>query len=412
MKSPFQLLARSRLESHILGPIEGQRGATIVLVAILLVALLGMAALAIDVGMLYTARTESQRTADAAALAGAGKYIEEYFLTSSNDDNAIRQEAQAFASQNAVMGDSTDVQDGDVEILHADKKVRVWIRNTAARTSAIPTWFGRVLGRDEADVVTVAAAKVTGASGGDCLLPIALPDEWIDNGDGMWNGPPEDTYIPWPESGYTGYSTDDVGLRIQIKTAVNPGSGPPMCAPTDVHDACNSFGDSSWRCWWLDDHPSQGGGGGANELDARIRSCVGEGKEIGDLIWAASGAGNKQSLVSGAFKDLVDDDPDVFWDEGQKCPARDGNCITDSDRIRRIPMVDPNEVNPAGGANTNAVISNFAAVYVEKVACSENLPHGGGPPGRWNVYVRLMGFTGSHPIDRDDSLLKAIQLVE
>ena len=394
------------------GPMRGEQGATLVLVALVLVGLLGMAALAIDIGMLFTARTESQRTADSAALAGAGEYIEQYFLSSSNSDDAIRQEAKDYAAPNVVRNESTTVLDEDIEILHGEKKVRVWIRNTAERANAVPTWFARVLGIEEADVATMAAAKVTGASGGDCLLPVALPDEWIDNGDGMWN-PSEDTYTPWPESGYTGYGMDDVGMRIQIKTAVNADNNPPMCQPTDVHDACNSFGDSSWRCWWLDDRPSQGGGGGVDELDPRIRACEGEGKEVGDYIWAASGAGNKQSLVQGAFKDLVDADPGITWDEANRCPTRSGEgCVFDSDRIRRIPLVDPNEVEPEGGANTRAKIASFAGVFVEKVSCSENVPHGGGPEGRWNVYVRLMGLTGSNPIDRDDTLLKTIQLVE
>ncbi|HKY61452.1 MAG TPA: pilus assembly protein TadG-related protein [Gemmatimonadota bacterium] len=399
-----------REEGPCRGVIGNERGATIVVVALVLVALLGMAALAIDVGMLLTARTESQRTADAGALAGAGKYLEEYFLTFSSDDNAIRQEAQAFAGQNAIMGGQTTVEDSDVEIDHDEHTVRVWIRNTAARTSAIPTWFARVLGRDEADVVTAAAARVTGAAGGDCLLPVALPDEWIDDGNQQWDGPPQDTYIPWPEDGYTGYGTDDIGMRIQIKTQPS-GGGPPQCQQqAGVFDACNALGPS-WRCWWLDDRPSQGGGGGVDALDPRIRGCVGEGKEIGDLIWAASGSGNKQSLVQGPFKDLVDEEPDVVWDEGQGCPTRGGECVTDSNRIRRVPLIHPDEVQ-GNGANLNVPIANFAGVFVEKVSCSPNLPHGGGPPGQWNVYVRLMGFTGSNPIDRDDSLLKTIQLVE
>ena len=48
-----------------------ERGVTILLVAVCLAALLAMAALAIDVVTLYVARTEAQRAADAAALAGA-----------------------------------------------------------------------------------------------------------------------------------------------------------------------------------------------------------------------------------------------------------------------------------------------------------------------------------------------------
>ena len=55
---------------------EQQRGQTILLVAFSLVVILGMAALAIDVVTLYTARSEAQRSADAAALAGAKMLVD------------------------------------------------------------------------------------------------------------------------------------------------------------------------------------------------------------------------------------------------------------------------------------------------------------------------------------------------
>src|SRR5580692_173997 len=50
---------------------RGERGQTIILVAVSLVSLMAMAALAIDVVTFYVARSEAQRAADAAALAGA-----------------------------------------------------------------------------------------------------------------------------------------------------------------------------------------------------------------------------------------------------------------------------------------------------------------------------------------------------
>ena len=48
--------------------VRRERGATIVFVALALTALLSVVALAVDVGMLLTAKTEAQRTADAAAM--------------------------------------------------------------------------------------------------------------------------------------------------------------------------------------------------------------------------------------------------------------------------------------------------------------------------------------------------------
>ena len=48
---------------------KGQSGYILVTVAILLIVLLGFTALAVDVGMLFAGRTQSQRAADAGALA-------------------------------------------------------------------------------------------------------------------------------------------------------------------------------------------------------------------------------------------------------------------------------------------------------------------------------------------------------
>ena len=48
-----------------------RRGAIVVQIALMLTAIAGFAALTIDVGAMYNAKADLQRTADAAALAGA-----------------------------------------------------------------------------------------------------------------------------------------------------------------------------------------------------------------------------------------------------------------------------------------------------------------------------------------------------
>src|ERR1700736_6315370 len=68
---------------------HGERGQTIILVAVALVSLLAMAALAIDVTTLYVARGEMQRAADAAARAGAKAFVVSGFTT--DPTNATRQ---------------------------------------------------------------------------------------------------------------------------------------------------------------------------------------------------------------------------------------------------------------------------------------------------------------------------------
>jgi len=61
----WPVISRTRLARH------KERGITMVLVAVAMVAIIAMAALSIDVVTLYLAREEAQRSADAAALAAA-----------------------------------------------------------------------------------------------------------------------------------------------------------------------------------------------------------------------------------------------------------------------------------------------------------------------------------------------------
>ncbi len=69
---------------------HSQRGAFLVLAAILLAVLLGLAALVIDVGRLHSARTEIQNAADAAALAAANEL---------NSSTGARDRARAAARE-------------------------------------------------------------------------------------------------------------------------------------------------------------------------------------------------------------------------------------------------------------------------------------------------------------------------
>ena len=65
----LQPLIRRRLKNG--GPRSDERGFTMALVAVSLLAIIAMAALSIDIGTLYQAKAEAQRAADAAALTAA-----------------------------------------------------------------------------------------------------------------------------------------------------------------------------------------------------------------------------------------------------------------------------------------------------------------------------------------------------
>jgi uncharacterized membrane protein len=100
---------------------HGERGITMVLVALAMVAIIGMAALSIDIITLYLAREEAQRSADAAALVAAARVLSLSGVTGdpSNTQGSLpappwpsacalaTQLATAVANQNVVAGNAS-----------------------------------------------------------------------------------------------------------------------------------------------------------------------------------------------------------------------------------------------------------------------------------------------------------------
>src|SRR5215469_14045712 len=145
-----------------------EKGLTIPMVALFMVALIAMMALAIDVGVLYTARTSAQHAADSAALAGAFTY--KTSLTATDPNGTARAAAIASATQNAILG--TAVSQSEVTVNANQPFVTV----TIART--IPTIFAKVIDQNQAQIkVTATAQAYLGQTGGTtCLRPF-----WVSN---------------------------------------------------------------------------------------------------------------------------------------------------------------------------------------------------------------------------------------
>jgi hypothetical protein len=95
---------------------QQKRGATAVIVVVTLPALLGFAALTVDVGLLQNAKADLQRAVDAAALAGASAYFSDTALR--KDDYELTQlvtgRSQAISLQNPTLGRPTILEAADI----------------------------------------------------------------------------------------------------------------------------------------------------------------------------------------------------------------------------------------------------------------------------------------------------------
>ncbi|MGI9038488.1 MAG: hypothetical protein ACR2GQ_06465, partial [Gemmatimonadota bacterium] len=317
--------------------------------------------------MLTVARGEAQSAADGAALAGASMLID-----SPDNASAARAQAQAYASRNSVRGASAVVLDEDIDVDLASRTVTVRVLRTEARDNAIGTFFARIFGVNTVNIAANATARASNAGGINCLLPLALPDRWTE-GTGPGNDPNDfnpdkgDAYIPWMDTStepptindetFTGYSADDIGDEIVLKSNGTSGLNPSWYYP--------------WR------PPGQSGG---DDYRENVRDCVNPGLSYSIGHLAEAEPGNMVGPTKQGFGDLIDLDPQAVWNDNLDCVtdaeyslSSDGANCRHSPRIRPIPMFDPTE-GPANGAKPFK-FTNFAGVFVDRIQGQDVVAH-------------------------------------
>jgi Flp pilus assembly protein TadG len=179
---------------------SGERGVTMIIVAVALLSTLAMVALAIDVITLYSARSEAQRAADAAALASAKMLVDAGVTGDPNNlDPALRTTAQAVgitmaqnvAQQASIAGQP--VLAPDVTVAYPNGAVASFGINptvtvTVQRTN-LPIFFSRIWSRASLTVRASATAEAYNPSNSSsltagagvpivarCVKPFLLPN--------------------------------------------------------------------------------------------------------------------------------------------------------------------------------------------------------------------------------------------
>lgn len=199
---------------HLLRPSAestGERGAAVIYVAILLVVLLGVTALAVDVGYMMVVRNQLQNAADAAALAAARKLGSIYepltyaqqqsYVCTPTDLSSV---AQAIALENVAGLESVKVLAPDVIIGQWDSTTHTLtptydqpdaVQVTARRDDTVPDGpipriFGvvfRYLGNAAGgiSISATATAALTGQGSsvlGGVPIPVGISQNWFDRG--------------------------------------------------------------------------------------------------------------------------------------------------------------------------------------------------------------------------------------
>ena len=290
-----------------------ERGMTFVFVALGMLSFLSATMLAIDVGMLMTARGQAQNSADAGALSGAGAMVYDDF----NDRTAggpIVQSALGVARRNTVMQANISVGPADVTFPAAPNptaaRVRVQVYRAAGRGNPVSTLIAAYFGTATVDVEAFAIAEVSPANAATCIKPWAVPDKWDEVQTPAWDatdtfdaldnrGNPianPDIYVPASQPGYTGYDQDpngpDYGRQILLK------AGNPNQAINASHFYPIALLPNTGGTWY----------------EQNIPGCWPGVAQLGDTIPVEPG--NMTGPTVSGTQALIDQDPTAYWDSG------------------------------------------------------------------------------------------------
>jgi hypothetical protein len=370
----------------------GERGATLITIAIALTFILGITGLAIDLAALYVGRSEAQRSADAAALAGATTFVTSGF-TSGGVTQAVAQtlatsDAIAVGNQNLVGGQNPNIASGDVTFdfsLPGDPRVTVVVQRTLARGNAMPTFFVKIFGITTADVSATATAEAynpSGQTGGppfcaSCLKPFLLP-----------NCDPART---------TPASTICPGMALFINpdgTIANP-SRSPTGVVGETWVLHSLAGPSQWYSIAVGSDQSKA------TWKAAIAGCNAVLLGCGDLVWpldglavgpanqaiddlinaSRNGPGNGQDTIT-VNTDLSMPPFTITGGANNPNPAAVGQTIVQSSSIMTVAIFDGSVLIPGGGIQAKVV--GFMQVFVQYVS----------PPPAADITVTIMNVTG------------------
>jgi len=162
-----------------------QRGSALFTVAVALIAFIGLMGLAIDLVSLYLGKSEAQRAADAAALAGATVFVTSGCTSNSAGcgaaQTAATTQAVTVGKLNLVGGGAPTIPNGNVsfDLSHPGDPLLTVVVN-----ATMPTYFMKLFGVNTANVSSTATAEAYNPSGSangptfcvSCLKPFLVPN--------------------------------------------------------------------------------------------------------------------------------------------------------------------------------------------------------------------------------------------
>ncbi len=441
---------RSRAKS------SNESGVSILIIAVGMVFVLGMAGLGIDLASLYVGRSQAQRAADAAALAGATALVDDSCVTGSTGTPLsggcmalARQRAEAVGNNNLIAGVSPDITDNDISFpstSSSDPQVQVIAgRGTydgADHGNPMPTFFMKIFGITTASVSAVATAEAYNPSGSStnagttCVKPWMFPncDQFnttVDPNYPYCSGGVGPFVEPDGSGGYTvarpvNYPNGAIGEPYVIKPA-SPGSTPAPGQYYAAYIPSNTAVPS--ECPACATQVSTGGSGSGALYRANIECCNSTPLICGGAVdlenTLQSNAGNMAGPTYQGVDCLIHQDETAAGANGASCgqdyiEGLTDNCTDPGSQLASdlpsLPAIPPSIMpgandpyNPGGNSSIPYAASNsvvVAPIFDGNIASGQNtvqvagfvqlfirdVTATGNPKG--TVYAYVLGISG------------------
>jgi hypothetical protein len=391
-----------------------------------MVGIIAMAALSIDIGTLYQSSAEAQRSADAAALAGA-RVLSLSGITGDPKNSSgnwsaacasATQTATTVANQNNVGGKAPSTV--NVTFLSSDKSdcgssggafginPMVTVRVVQA---SLPTYFSRIWGRTASSVSASATAEVFNPSNSDseaagkevvpvqprCVKPMIVPNldpdnppncttatcnKFVNNADGSIKNPGigtgviGETFNLVPDCSPTGACNSTAaftnppaivtGSNLQYVPGLSPAAStavPSCAAGANAYQQAVAGCDQSTK--YQCGVSSAGLGTNANQVDLTENPGI----ATGDTSTAV------ECLIHQATKGVISGqdslDTGIYPYQiiaGSGNPLNvSGSVITSSNSIVSIPIYDGSRLTPNGSNQAPVTIVGFLQVFIKQI---------------------------------------------
>jgi Flp pilus assembly protein TadG len=339
-----------------------ESGMSYVFVGLGFMAFLSASMLAIDVGMMMTARNQAQNSADAGALAGATALVFDNYTDRSASGPAVTN-SLAAAKINTVMAGEVNVTPADVTF-HPNPDTGEMNRvQVNVFRPGMATAIARFFGMATVQVNATAMAEASPANAMTCPLPLTIPDRWIEKGTPPWD--PNDTfdmydkkgellpeserdvYIPTGSSGYTGYNAiRDKGMPVVLKAGNDSKISPSFYFP-----------------WAMP------GNMGADDYEFDLAWCD-NGLTVPFNYLMTPEPGNMVGPTASGIEQRILRDPTAYWDESLNKVV---SPMSPSPRIVPLPLFDPEyyETGKQNSRNADLKAVNYLGFFIEELRGGE-----------------------------------------